>query len=410
MDPHDNEDMLPYTIGNHHSKAPPGNGTHDARIEKTLNFLGLNPSLLPLGNEKQMHLLLMQLKNPSWEVRAAALRTLERLHEPMQIQLIEDLLHDRHQHEAVRAAAASLLGKQRKETSVHALVAALHDPAWFVRAEVVLALGRMEQPAPIQELLVQLLNKYEHPTVRIVAIRVLVSRGYSIPVDILRSTLRSKDVPLREATMEAIGQLQGAVLTKDLYKLLQEVRLKDKENSIRTAAEHILRQMEEANPQQLWLIRNDGRKRVRNFRLLILCCWTAILGYLSLIAWNLYHLLYLSRAQRSGATLVEILSNVVPLGPLASFSHSPFVYILFALAFCLVVYSLIKATESAWRSPARDQRDGNRSRELWSIGALTTIPIERHHEIGNFHLQVCLGLILVVLLLLSICVSVLWDL
>ncbi len=327
-------------------------------------------------------------------------------HEP-----IEELLQDKHQHEAVRAAAASLLGKQKKERSVHTLVAALHDPAWFVRAEVVLALGRMEQHIPIQVLLSQLKNKYEHPTVRIVAIRVLVSHGHSIPVDILRSTLRSKDVPLREATMEAIKQiLQETPLTRELYMLLQEVSRKDKEDSIRTAVVHILRQMEEVHPEQLWLIRNDHLKRVRGFRRLVLCCWIAIVGYLSLIAWNLYHLLYLSPVERSGVTLIEILTKVVPLGPFTSFSsHFPLVYILFALVFCLVVYSLIKATESVWRPLSRGQRESNGTRELWSIGALTTIPIEHHHEGSNVLLQVCLGLILVVLLLLSICASI-WDL
>jgi hypothetical protein len=243
--------------------------------------------------------------------------------------------------------------------------------------------------------------------VRIVAIRVLVAHGYSIPVDILRSALRSKDVPLRETTMEAIEQLQGAILTRELYKLLQEVRLKDKENTIRTAAEHILRQMEEADPEQLCLIRHDDQRRLQHFRLLVLSCWIAILGYLSLIAWNLYHLLYLSPMGRGEINIIAILSEVVPLGPFATFNHSPLVYMLFAFLFFLIVYSLIRATEGAWRPPGRGQEDDNGTRKFWSTGTLATVPIEHPHETSNIFVHGCLGLILIVLLL-GVCVTILY--
>lgn len=413
-----NQDRL--DIDRYYPKAPPDeilqedppsdNHEAEAVIAKTLDALGLNRSFLPPDAEMNISLLLRQLDEPSWLVRVTALRTLERLDEAIPIQPVIGLLYDKAEPETVRAAAAAVLGKQKQKEALSALLAALHDAAWYVRTEAVLALGEMENDAAVALLLQRLRDKKEHTAVRTAAIQVLGRQKRIIPVNVLRSALESEDVLLREATVGAIGHLGGILPTKERYALLQKVRLNDEETIVREAARYILEQMEETDSREIQHIRNVERRALFRLRVLVSCCWACMLFYLGATAWNLSQQPYplIKYTGNLPHNLVEAVSKVIAIIPFMPVDHSLPLYLLFVLLFCFFFFRLIVLTVSVWGSPVRRRRRRNETHRLWSIGIQTSLPISYPHEMSKL-LQSCLSLLLVLaFLLLSMWVLSIW--
>src|SRR5215472_8271342 len=94
------------------------------------------PSQLPEMDERQ---LLAALESAAWQVRVAAVQTLEEWGERRPLERLIKAVQD--EHEAVRAAAAHALGALGNPDAIVPLVEALHDTVWFVRATAVQALG-----------------------------------------------------------------------------------------------------------------------------------------------------------------------------------------------------------------------------------------------------------------------------
>ncbi len=87
------------------------------------------------------------LKSDDWEVRVAAVRTLEKLDTASSVSLIASALED--QDESVRAAAVHALGNIEKQPTTYWLIVALHDADWHVRETAVLALGKQKVPREV---------------------------------------------------------------------------------------------------------------------------------------------------------------------------------------------------------------------------------------------------------------------
>jgi sugar lactone lactonase YvrE len=86
------------------------------------------------------------LRDPEWSVRAIAALTLRLGGDRVPIEPLLDALRD--EDESVRAAAARALGAMGARVPLQVLEAALHDPAWRVREATVLALGELGKRVP----------------------------------------------------------------------------------------------------------------------------------------------------------------------------------------------------------------------------------------------------------------------
>src|SRR5215831_10445681 len=101
-------------------------------------------SRFPQMDERQ---LLAALESAEWQVRVAAIQTLEEWGERAPIERLIKAVHD--EHEAVRAAAAQALGALANPGAVAPLIEALHDGVWIVRATAVQTLGKLGEPAAV---------------------------------------------------------------------------------------------------------------------------------------------------------------------------------------------------------------------------------------------------------------------
>lgn len=94
------------------------------------------------------------LQSDNWEIRVAAVRSLEHQHSALSKQLLLSTLND--EDGSVRAAAVHVLGRSGPEVPLHPLIAALHDDDWHVRETAVFALGKQGQRVP-QKVLIKTL-------------------------------------------------------------------------------------------------------------------------------------------------------------------------------------------------------------------------------------------------------------
>ncbi len=80
------------------------------------------------------------MTSPSWYIRAAAVRALEKHDNQATLDLLLAALED--EHESVRAVAVHALGKTGSRVPIECLLNALEDPSWQVREMAALALAK----------------------------------------------------------------------------------------------------------------------------------------------------------------------------------------------------------------------------------------------------------------------------
>lgn len=104
-----------------------------------------------------------------------------------------------------QVAAIRTLAMRGDQASVVSLTAALHDPAWYVRAAAAQALGKMRGRIPVDEL-VQAVSD-EDESVRAAAVWALGQAGIDAPVEPLLTALRDPAWLVREAAELALDEL-----------------------------------------------------------------------------------------------------------------------------------------------------------------------------------------------------------
>jgi HEAT repeat protein len=80
------------------------------------------------------------MTSPSWYIRAAAVRSLEKHDNQATLDLLLTALED--EHESVRTVAVHALGKTGSRVPIERLLHALQDPSWQVREMAALALAK----------------------------------------------------------------------------------------------------------------------------------------------------------------------------------------------------------------------------------------------------------------------------
>ena len=113
-------------------------------LPAVLSRLGLGQ--VASGEGKQINELQEALHSPDWQVRAAAVRALEKLGAWAPTESLIQALHDK--DGSVRAAAVHALGSLGEHIPILYIVNALQDSDWHVRETAVLMLGKREQRIP----------------------------------------------------------------------------------------------------------------------------------------------------------------------------------------------------------------------------------------------------------------------
>ena len=156
---------------------------------------------------------------------------------------IEELVNTLNSSDAPRRVAAlQALEKrgeqeeQRGQLPITAVVAALHDPEWSVRAMAALTLRLGGEHTPLEPLLDALHDEDE--SVRAAAVRTLGAMGQRVPLQVLEGMLLDAAWQVREATLLALGELGKRVPAEVLL-----VATKDSDEAVREAAETALRQL-----------------------------------------------------------------------------------------------------------------------------------------------------------------------
>ena len=154
-------------------------------------------------------------------------------------EMVDDLVNALHSSEgSKRAAALQALGKraeQGEHIPIAAVVAALHDPEWSVRALAAFTLRLCGDRVPIAPLLHALRDEDE--SVRAAAARALGAMGARVPLQPLEDALHDPAWRVREATILSLGELGKRV---PLELLLSSTN--DSDATVREAAEIVLRQ------------------------------------------------------------------------------------------------------------------------------------------------------------------------
>lgn len=108
-----------------------------ARLEQRQPYL--QPDLAPAEQQAG-------LNHPAWEIRAAAVRTLDGKDDALTLELLQPALQD--EHRLVRVAALRVLSHMKKNAPLEYLLRALSDSDWEVREMAVLALGEIHAQKP----------------------------------------------------------------------------------------------------------------------------------------------------------------------------------------------------------------------------------------------------------------------
>ncbi len=146
----------------------------------------------------------------------------------------------------IRVAALQAIGKRAEEgvpggqLPVAALVAALHDPEWSVRAIAALTLRLGGEQTPLAPLLDALHDEDE--SVRAAAVQTLGTLGERVPLQALEEMLYDTAWQVREATVLALGELGKRVPAEILL-----TAAKDSDEVVREAAQIALRQLSSAS-------------------------------------------------------------------------------------------------------------------------------------------------------------------
>ncbi len=269
--------------------------------------------------------LLAALESAEWQVRMAAVQTLEAWREHAPIERLINAMQD--EHEAVRAAAAQALGALRNPDALAPLIEALHDPVWFVRATAVQALGSLGQPAAVAPLKTALHDEDE--AVQAAAVRALGTMEEQVPLEDLLPALQDRAWQVREMAVLTLGMRRAPFPQAALTSALQ-----DEDESVRRAAHFVQEtspdrfaettQQEEQKNDALSLgnqrgsqeaVPSPGMQRYPRRGLLcvlrptLLACWSIFLGYLVGVAWTLVQLTDGDLAQTSDRVLVQVLST-----------------------------------------------------------------------------------------------------
>lgn len=108
-----------------------------ARLEQRQPYL--REDLAPAEQQAGLH-------HPTWEIRAAAVRTLDGKDDALTLELLQPALQD--EHRLVRVAALRVLSHMKKNAPLEYLLRALSDSDWEVREMAVLALGEIHAQKP----------------------------------------------------------------------------------------------------------------------------------------------------------------------------------------------------------------------------------------------------------------------
>jgi sugar lactone lactonase YvrE len=137
-----------------------------------------------------------------------------------------------------RAAALQALGKRAEQGEplpLAAVVAALHDPEWSVRAIAALTLRLGGEHVPLEPLLDALGDEDE--SVRAAAVRALGAMGDRVPLKAVEDTLHDDSWRVREAAVLALGELGQRVPVDVLL-----VATRGSDETVREAANIVLQQ------------------------------------------------------------------------------------------------------------------------------------------------------------------------
>ncbi len=146
----------------------------------------------------------------------------------------------KHEASAVRVAAVRAL-EQGETSSIEPLVAALHDPAWEVRAAAVWALGKLGEQAPLEALIGALAD--EDPSVRAAALRTLGLLGDRVPLEPIIRALHDPAWQVREIAALTLGEHSEQAPLEALVTMLDDEHI-----SVREAARMAL---EQSHPEAL---------------------------------------------------------------------------------------------------------------------------------------------------------------
>jgi WD40 repeat protein len=203
----------------------------DSPLLPIQHYLGLG-AIPPLVEDQ----LAPALQHLEWKTRVQAIRQLERSRKQDALAAFLTALED--EHPAVRAAAAHALGTYptlQDILSSEPLITALHDPSWHVRAEVVLALGKYREQAPVDLLIAALEDEDE--TVRATAASALGQLGERVPIECLVKALYDPIWTVREAAAYALSE-QGTRVPITPLLLTRN----DKDRAVQDAVEWAIQQ------------------------------------------------------------------------------------------------------------------------------------------------------------------------
>src|SRR5260221_1211943 len=152
----------------------------------------------------------------------------------------------KHEASAVRVAAVRAL-EQGETSSIEPLVAALHDPAWEVRAAAVWALGKRGEQAPLEALIGAFAD--EDPSVRAAALRTLSLVGDRVSQEPIIRALHDPAWQVREIAVLALGERGEQAPLEPLVTMLS-----DEHTSVRETAGMALGQ---SHPEALSMVSSD---------------------------------------------------------------------------------------------------------------------------------------------------------
>ena len=179
------------------------------------------------------------LSDKDSRVRAAAVRTLAEIGEPVLAIPLMDALDDTHEY--VRAVAVQVLGELGERMPVEPLLKALDDPHEYVRGAAAQALGMLGERMPVEPLLKALNDPHEY--VRGAAAQALGMLGERMPVEPLLKALNDPHGYVRGAAAQALGKLGERMPVEPLLKALD-----DSHEYVRGAAAQALGKLGERMP------------------------------------------------------------------------------------------------------------------------------------------------------------------
>ena len=188
--------------------------------------------------------LLRALDDRSWDVRALAVDALGQVGDPA---AVPGLLRVLESDDAdLRARAASALGEIGQRNALPGLIRALHDRDGVVRWWAAEALGRIGDPAAIAALLEALRRPDEEMGARLTAVRALARIGDPAAVPGLLTLLRDTYWVMREAAARALGDIGDEAAISGL-----EQALFDEHPTVREAALDALARIDSPQAQQI---------------------------------------------------------------------------------------------------------------------------------------------------------------